>query len=153
MQRIWSVARPRSRQRGFTLFETILVIVTLGVVAGAIVRLQSNAFAAQTLSRDEVAGVELLRACAERILAVRRASGYAAPAPSNAVAPAIPTCNGLGGTGDYAADPTVTMTNGAVPPATVTVCEGSICNITITVAKSKAPFTTLAPLVLQLSNY
>jgi Tfp pilus assembly protein PilV len=134
--------RPR-RQRGFTLFETVLVIAMLTAVSLGIMAMQPQVFKTQTAGRDQFVGFELTRACAERLLAVRRNTGYASVTNS--------LCNGMGGVGGFASNPTVTLTdaNGNV----ITTCGSATCTATIIVAKSAAPAATLTPITLQLSAY
>ena len=93
-------ARPRL-QRGFTLFETILVIGILTLVSLGIMAIQPQVFKTQTAGRDQFVGLELMRACAERLLAVRRATGFGSVTNS--------LCNGMGGVGGFASNPTVTL--------------------------------------------
>jgi type II secretory pathway pseudopilin PulG len=133
----------RRRQGGFTLFETILVIGMLALVSAAIAGMQPRVFATQTTSRDEVVGVDLMRACAERLLAVRRNIGYTSVTNT--------LCNGLGGVGGFASNPTVTLTDAA--SATITTCSSATCTATIIIAKSAAPAAALTPITLRLSAY
>jgi len=130
-------------QRGFTLYETMLVIGMLALAALTIARLQPAVFKTQTTSRDEFVGVELMRGCAERLLAVRRYAGYASVTNT--------LCNGMGGLSGYATDPTVTLVDGS--GATIATCSSTTCTATILVAKTSAPAATLAALTLRLSNY
>jgi len=130
-------------QRGFTLFETILVIAILTAVSLGIMAMQPQVFKTQTTGRDQFVGFELTRACAERLLAVRRNTGYASVTNS--------LCNGMGGVGGFASNPTVTLAdaNGNV----ITTCGSATCTATVIVAKSAAPAATLTPITLQLSAY
>jgi len=134
--------RPR-RQRGFTLFETVLVIAMLTAVSLGIMAMQPQVFKTQTTGRDQFVGFELTRACAERLLAVRRNTGYASVSNS--------LCNGMGGVGGFASNPTVTLAdaNGNA----ITTCSSATCTATVIVAKSAAPAATLTPITLQLSAY
>lgn len=131
------------RQRGFTLFETVLVVAMLTAVSLGIMAMQPQVFKTQTTGRDQFVGSELMRACAERLLAVRRRTGYATITSS--------VCNGMGGLGGFAGNPTVTLAdaNGNA----ITTCGTATCTATIIVAKSAAPAATLTPIVLQLSAY
>ena len=135
--------RPR-RQGGFTLFETILVIGILGLVSAVIAGIQPRVFATQTASRDEVAGVDLMRACAERLLAVRRNIGYTSVTNT--------LCNGIGGVGGFAINPGVTLTDAA--SATITSCSSATCTATIIIGKTATPaVAAFAPVTLRLSAY
>lgn len=132
------------RQGGFTLFETILVIALLGLVSAVIARMQPRVFATQTTSRDAVAGVDLMRACAERLLAVRRNIGYTNVTNT--------LCNGMGGVGGFASNPGVTLTDAA--SATITTCSSASCTATITIGRTANPTVAVfAPITLRLSAY
>ena len=138
--------RWRCGVRGFTLIETIMVIALLGMVSATLLSMQPKVFLAQTNARDQYVGLEQMRACAERILSVRRTSGFAS------VTTAL--CNGLGGQGNYALNPTVTLTADS-NPAAVTNCSTStvICTATVSIAKTSGPAATMAPLTVQISVY
>jgi len=133
----------QQRQRGFTLFETILVIGILTLVSVGIMAMQPQVFKTQTNGRDQFVGSELMRACAERLLAVRRATGFGSVTSS--------ICNGMGGVGGFASNPTVTLAdaNGNA----ITTCSSATCTATIIIAKSAAPAATLTPITLQLGAY
>jgi len=134
---------PVGGQAGFTLFETVLVIAILTAVSLGIMAMQPQVFKAQTTARDEFVGVELMRACAERLLAVRRNTGYVTVANS--------LCNGMGGVGGFASNLIVTLAdaNGTA----ITTCSSASCTATIIVAKSAAPAAPLSAITLQLSAY
>jgi len=134
---------PSGSQGGFTLFETVLVIAILTAVSLGILAMQPQVFKTQTTGRDQFVGFELLRGCAERLLAVRRNTGYASVANT--------LCNGMGGVGGFVANPTVTLTdaNGGA----ITSCSSATCTATIGIAKSQAPAATLTRITLQLSAY
>src|SRR3954447_24434309 len=68
----------RAYERGFTLFEAIIVIAMLAAAAAALLVIMPRVFQTQATARDEFVGVELLRACAERVLDVRRTTGFTA---------------------------------------------------------------------------
>ena len=134
--------RPR-RQGGFTLFETVLVVAMLTAVSLGILAIQPQIFKTQTNGRDQFVGSELMRACAERLLAVRRATGFGSVTSS--------LCNGMGGVGDFASNPTVTLAD--ANGNSITTCSTATCTATIIVAKSAAPAATLTPITLRLSAY
>ena len=142
-------ARPQrlglAPQRGFTLFETIFVIALFTAASLVIGRMQPRLFEAQTNGRDQYVGVEVLRSCAERLLSLKRGSGIGAV--TNTV------CNGLGGVGGFAANPTVVLKDAA--GSTVSTCPsgaGSSCTATVTAAKTSGPAATLAALTVQFTN-
>jgi len=57
---------------GFTLIETIMVLVLLAIAAVGISSVQGNIFARQSSVKDLQVRTRLLMECAEQILAVRR---------------------------------------------------------------------------------
>jgi Tfp pilus assembly protein PilV len=131
------------RQGGFTLFETVLVIAILTAVSLGIMAMQPQVFKAQTTARDEFVGVELMRACAERLLAVRRNTGYVTVADN--------LCNGMGGVSAFNSNLGVTLADAS--GTSITTCSSATCTATISVAKTTAPAATLTPITLQLSAY
>jgi hypothetical protein len=130
------------KPRGFTLFETILVIGLLALASVALMKLQGKVFITQTYSRDDAVGNDLLRACGERLLATRRTLGYAQ------VTTAL--CGTIGNVGGFG-NPTVTMADAG--GTNITSCSSATCTITISVAKTSAPAALLSPIRLQLSSY
>ena len=132
-------ARPRrfAASRGFTLIESILVVVLLGLAAATIISMQRNIFFSQDGNRDLEVGVQLMQECAEQILAIRRQSGY----PVDAGA-----CSTLGNTGGFGA-PSVTVNAdaGAACPA-----GGTCSQVVISVSKTGA---SLTPVTLELVSY
>lgn len=140
----WRTGRERRGQCGFTLTETLLVIGMLSMVSLGLLAMQPQVFKAQTTLRDEFAGFELMRACAERLLSVRRNVSYLAV--TNTV------CDGMGGVGGFASNPTVTLAdaNGNA----ITTCGTASCTATIIIAKTAAgPAAALTPITLQLTAY
>ena len=105
--------------------------------------MQPQVFKAQTTARDEFVGVELMRACAERLLAVRRNTGYVTVADN--------LCNGMGGVGAFNSNLGVTLADAS--GTSITTCSSATCTATISVAKTTAPAATLTPITLQLSAY
>ena len=79
--------RPEERGRGYTLIELLMVIVTLGIAAAAIVMLQGNIFSRRASMQDLQIGTQLIQDCSERLLATSRSAinglGYNANALSN----------------------------------------------------------------------
>lgn len=69
--------------RGFTLVESIIVLVVLGIAAAAIISLQGNIFRGKADNQSIQTGVQMMQACAEKILALKRTSGYSALASNN----------------------------------------------------------------------
>jgi len=134
----------RRRQRGFSLFETIIVIGLLTLVSLGILAIQPQVFKTQTSGRDQFVGFELMRGCAERLLAVRRQTGGYANVTSS-------VCNGMGGIGGFASNPTVTLADAA--GNSVTTCSTATCTATIIISKTTAPAASLTPITLRLSSY
>jgi prepilin-type N-terminal cleavage/methylation domain-containing protein len=129
-------------QRGFTLFETIIVISILALVSAGLLAMQPQVFKVQDTGRDQIIGLELMRSCAERLLAVRRQTGYANVSTTS--------CDGIGGIADFEPNPVVTLTDAA--NTAISFCSSATCTATISVAKTTGS-VSLAPLTVQLSNY
>ncbi len=91
-----------NRCGGFTLVESIIVLVVLGIAAVGIISLQGRIFSGQSDIKNLQIGVQLMQECAEQVLATRRQSGYSA-------APASGGCDGMV-LPDYSA-PSVTITD------------------------------------------
>src|SRR5438552_12019513 len=107
--------------------------------------MQPSIFQRQNMSRDECVGVELMRACAERLLAVRLYSGYSSVKSG--------LCSVIAGEGGFGS-PTVTLTDAPGNPITGQLpCSTATCTATINIAKPPATAPALAPLTLQLSAY
>ena len=130
------------RPCGFTLFETILVIGLLAFASVALMKLHGAVFTTQTYGRDETVGNDLLRACAERLLSVRRNIAYSQVTNT--------LCSTMGNVGGFG-NPTVTMVDASA--ATITTCSSATCTITISVAKTSGQAALLSPITFQLSAY
>jgi len=135
--------RRRRRHHGFTLFETVLVIAILTAVSMGVLAIQPQVFKTQTAGRDELVGFELIRACAERLLAVRRNIGFLSVTNS--------LCNGMGGVGGFASNPTVALADAG--GNVITSCNTATCTATVLVAKTAAPAAAVTRITLQLSAY
>ena len=133
----------RATQGGFTLVESILAAGILALAAIAIMGVQKKIFANQTVARDQLVGTELVQACAERLLAVRRHTGFANVTST--------LCNGMGGVGGFAANPTVTMQSAS--GVAITTCATATCTATIRIAKTSGPAVPSGNVTLRLSNY
>lgn len=129
--------------KGFTLVETLLVMVVLGIAAVSIISLQGNIFSGQANNQTVQVGVQLMQECAEQILARRRSSttgyGYSgvttATCGINSITSNVPSSLGA---------PTVTLKDDT--GSIVTTCATTICLVTISTAG-------LTPITLQLVNY
>ena len=136
-------ARPHrfAGARGFTLVESIIVLVVLSIAAAGIISLQGNIFYGQSGNKDLEVGAQLMQECAEQILATRQQSGYSAVNTN--------TCNTMGNVGGFGA-PCVNVTSdnaGAACPS------GGTCNkVEISVSKNNC-ITKLTPVTLELVSY
>jgi len=130
------------RPCGFTLFETILVIGLLALASVSLMKLHGSVFTTQTYGRDETVGNDLLRACAERLLSMRRNVGYTQVTNT--------LCSTMGNVGGFGT-PTVTMVDASA--TTITSCTSAVCTITISVAKTSGQAALLSPITVQLSAY
>ena len=122
-----------SRSRGFTLVETILVIVLLAVVAVGITSIQGTLFSGVATVKGLQVRTALMMECAEQVLAVRRINGYAA---------ANTTTNACGGLTTFAGYtvPSVTFTD----PYTGTGCPtNGICKLVSITQSGMTPLTLL----------
>jgi prepilin-type N-terminal cleavage/methylation domain-containing protein len=126
--------------RGFTLVESIMVLVVLGIGAAAIVSLQANVFKGQSGNADLEVGVQLMQECAEQVLATRRGSGYTAVNQN--------TCSTLGNVGNFA--PGITLTADGVSGAASCAGNTTTCTVEVTASKGGA---SLKKITLQLVNY
>jgi prepilin-type N-terminal cleavage/methylation domain-containing protein len=127
--------------RGFTLIESIIVLVVMSIAAAAIISLQGNVFFGQSGNKDLEVGVQLMQECAEQVLAVRRQSQSAYASVTNSA------CSGLGNYGGFGV-PVVTLRDDS--NAIVTTCASTTCTATITIGKGGS---NLAPITLRLAKY
>lgn len=95
--------------RGFTLIESIIVLILLGIASIGIISLQGNIFSGQGVNKNLIVSAQLMQECAEQILATRRTGGFNA-APLADSAAATGSCSGITLAG-YSA-PAVTITAG-----------------------------------------
>jgi len=125
---------------GFTLIESIMVLVVLGIGAAAIVSLQASVFKGQSGNADLEVGVQLMQECAELVLAKRRQSGYTAVDTG--------TCSALVNVGGFA--PGITLTADGVSGAASCAGNTTTCMVEVTASKGGA---SLKKITLQLLNY
>jgi prepilin-type N-terminal cleavage/methylation domain-containing protein len=138
-------ARPHrfAGSRGFTLVESIIVLVALSIAAATIISMQGNIFFGQSANKDLEVGVQLMQECAEQILATRRQSGYTAVNTG--------TCNVTTITADIPGGfraPSVDLKDAS--DTTIATCASSTCTATISISKGSAK---LAAVTLRLVNY
>lgn len=129
-------------QRGFTLIETLLVMVVLGIASATIISLQGGIFAGQSSSQDLQMGTQIVQECAEQVLALRRrapSGGYAAVTPA--------ACSTLGNVGGFGL-PLITLRDDT--GADLAACASTYCTANITVGKSGS---FVAPITLRLRKY
>jgi prepilin-type N-terminal cleavage/methylation domain-containing protein len=120
--------------RGFTLVESIIVLVILGLAMAGITTLTINLGSHQTENQEWQIGLKQMQACAEDILAQRRASAD--------LSTFVPSCAGL--PGSPALSPTVPYTGVGCPA-------GQSCKLySITVAVNGS---NLTPITLLLVPY
>lgn len=99
---------------GFTLVETIVVMVVMSIAALGIATMSGNLFNAETNNKALEIGDQLMQGCAEQLLATRRENGYAASSLANSTN-ATTSCNNI-----------TSNTNGVTYSApTVTVMDGN----------------------------
>ncbi len=127
----------------FGIWQPLIVIALLTLTSLGLIAMQPQIFKAQTSGRDQYVGIELLQACAERLLAVRRQTGYGSVVNT--------LCNGLGGVGGFASNFTVAMVDAG--GTVITTCSSATCTVTITIAKASGPAASLPALTLRLSSY
>lgn len=130
------------KQRGFTLIETLAVMVVLGIAAATIVTLQAQLFVRQSDNKDLQTASQRLQECAEQVLAIRR---HTPGAGFGAVTTA--SCSALGAVAGFGVPSLVLHDDTG---ASVATCTSSYCTVTVGVSKDGS---NVAPLTLRLSKY
>jgi prepilin-type N-terminal cleavage/methylation domain-containing protein len=136
-----ATSTPPARARGFTLVETLMVAVVLGVAAVGVARLQGNLFKSQSDITGLQVRTALMLGCAEQVLGWRRfhANGYETLATGTDFGTNL--CGAESAYGGYTV-PTVTITD----PYTGTGCpSGGICKL---VSISQAGMTSLTVMMV-----
>jgi Tfp pilus assembly protein PilV len=135
--------------RGFTLIELVAIIVLLSVGSVAILGLFDQTGKSIATNQETQTGAQLAQECAEKIIAIRRNSGYAAIVTGNGTG----VCGtGFAAIGGFATAPTVNVTAhssgslSACPSATAGDCK----QVDIQVDKAGV---RAASLTLMLVNY
>ncbi len=132
----------RSPVRGFTLIELIVVIVLLGIASAAVIRLNSGLNANASHIQDLQSNTQLLQACAERVVASRRLSGFNETAGFyDAMCEQLPTMTSAGN--NFTVTTTTTSTESC--PA------GAVCQL-VEMALNTAK-GSLGPISLQWVKY
>jgi prepilin-type N-terminal cleavage/methylation domain-containing protein len=132
-----------ARCRGFTLIESIMVIVVLGIAAIGIASVQSTIFNGQTSVKNLQVGTKLMEECAEQVLAVRRftADGY------NAV-------NAAGGFGANQCGGVTALAGYTIPSVTITdPYTGAGCTTGGTCKLVSISQNGMTPITLMLEDY
>ena len=122
---------------GFTLVETLIVVVLLAIVAAGVGAIQGRIFTSQSAIKDLQVGARLMQECAEQVLAVRRHTpdGYAALETGFGAN----SCGGVNALAGFSV-PSVTFTDpysGAGCPA------GGICKLATITQNGMTPVTLL----------
>ncbi len=144
-----SIHRP---SRGFTLLETVVVIVLVGIAAAAMVMLQGTIFSQRELTRDQQIGTQLQQECAERFTVIRRTRGFnnalLTPGTYNQCADLPVFGSPLLG-GDFALQVTIASRTGGAPPNPCPL--GRNCKL-ITIGVTKPGGLQLRPIAFQVSD-
>lgn len=127
------VQRPPSA-RGFTLIEAVVSLLLLAIVASTLIGLNGHLFQGREHLHQLALNTPLLQACAERVLAMRRAEGFSADPAFDAACDAI--------TGDDRFDVNVTPNS-----ASASCPAGAQCQRVDIYVKS--PHVRTGPVVLQ----
>jgi len=135
---------PRHRSRGFTLMESIIVMVVLGIAAVGIMAMQERLFANVSTVDGMQVSARLMHECAEQVLAQRRHTedGYANVVTTNGYGGN--QCSGLSALPGYTI-PTVTITE---PFSDGSVCPSNFSCKTVVITQGG-----LAPVTLMLVDY
>jgi len=134
--------------RGFTLIESLIVLVVLAIAAVVIASLQGNILYRQADNTKIQVGVQIMQECAEQLLATASSvGGFDSPSLADSTA-ASTSCSGmtLSNLTFTSAAPTVTITNGN--SATIPACPSAIACKLVSVTQGG-----LTPLVLMLVSY
>lgn len=119
---------------GFTLIETLIVVVTLGIAAATVVKLTGVMFAGQANNPVVIAGTQVMEQCAEHVLALKRSGGYSSITSSS--------CSGVAG---LTAPDSLRLFCGTPPSGAALSCTtcGTACTVEVRVSG-------LQPLTLRL---
>jgi prepilin-type N-terminal cleavage/methylation domain-containing protein len=123
--------------RGFTLVESIVVVVVLAIAGVGIGSIQSRIFSNQASIKNLQVGARLMQECAEQVLAVRRftENGYAALAAGGF---GTNSCGGVTALTGFSV-PTVTFTD----PYTGAGCPTPTCKLATVTQNGITPVTLL----------
>jgi prepilin-type N-terminal cleavage/methylation domain-containing protein len=124
--------------RGFTLIETVIALLLLSVIASMTVTTNGNLFHNQADIRQLQNSTPLLQACAERVLAIRRISGFSMTPDFDAA------CDALTGTDTFNVIVTSNTGSASCP-------NNAVCQLVRIYIKNNG--STFGPVALQLMNY
>jgi len=137
------LAVARRAVRGFTLVETLLVMVVLGIAAVTIISLQGNLFSGQAQNKNIVVGTQLMQECAELLLAKSRINYNDSCLASGAAATTC--CATITVTG-YGAPTVPTLSAGNSTSANMAACPfgtGSDCKLVSVTQGGLSPITLM----------
>lgn len=134
------MTRAAGPQRGFTLFETVAVIVVLAIAAVAIQKMQAQLFSGQTDVTNMQVATRLQTECAEQVLGVALNQGYFQVLPTGSLGTfGTNQCDTLAAYGSNSL-PTVAFTD----PYTGSACPtGLTCKLVTVTQASLQPVTIL----------
>ena len=99
--------------RGFTLLETVIVILLLAIASAGIINLNGGLFTNASQIRNLQINTQLLQACAERVMAVRRLSGFIDAPDYDTVCEALPLV--ASGSNKFTVTTTLSYTGSSCP--------------------------------------
>ena len=99
--------------RGFTLLETVIVILLLAIASAGIINLNGGLFTNASQIRNLQINTQLLQACAERVMAVRRLSGFIDAPDYDTVCEALPLV--ASGSNKFTVNTTLNYTGSSCP--------------------------------------
>lgn len=85
-----SLKRTPRTQGGFTLIELVIVIVLLSITSTAVIQLNGGLFRNGNSIRDLQSDTQLLQACAEHVMGLRRLGGFNDTPDYDAACEALP---------------------------------------------------------------
>jgi len=129
-------------QRGFTLIETVIVILLLGIASAAVISLNGGLYKNVQQTRNVQSDTQLLQACAEYVMVSRRLSGFNSAPNYDAACEGLPIV--APNSNKFAITTTLNYTGSSCPT-------GAVCqSVTISVNSTAS---TVGPVTLQLVKY
>lgn len=136
----------QGKDRGFTLLEAVIVVITLGAIAAVATPMIATLVRGPESARTIESAALAQQQCAERILASRNATGYTLTLQNLALATNV--CATLSGINGVTASVASASKTGSPCPSGFTCSE-----ITITAVTSDSRIIGINPLTLLLVNY